>query len=85
VGRNGNHLTMNLVAADVSPLHLIQSDVRADSRRLLRFRDSRRDKSFGKISPRPSLPAGREEEREKYGGGVKLRPFLPAPGVRSGA
>jgi len=27
---------MNLVAADVSPLHLIQSNVRADSRRLLR-------------------------------------------------
>jgi len=28
---------MDLVAADVSPLHLIQSNVRADSRRLLRF------------------------------------------------
>jgi N-glycosylase/DNA lyase len=28
---------MNLVAADVSPLHLIKSNVRADSRRLLRF------------------------------------------------
>ena len=28
---------MNLVVADVSPLHLIQSNVRADSRRLLRF------------------------------------------------
>jgi N-glycosylase/DNA lyase len=31
---------MNLVAADVSPLHLIQSNVRADSRRLLRFNGS---------------------------------------------
>jgi hypothetical protein len=30
-------LPMNLVAADVSPLHLVQSNVRADSRRLLRF------------------------------------------------
>ena len=29
-----------LVAADVSPLHLIQSNVRADSRRLLRFNGS---------------------------------------------
>jgi len=29
---------MNLVAADVSPPHLIQSDVRADSRRLLHRR-----------------------------------------------
>jgi hypothetical protein len=28
-------LPMNLVAADVSPLHLIRGDVRADSRRLL--------------------------------------------------
>jgi hypothetical protein len=28
---------MNLVAADVSPLHLIVEKVRADSRRLLRF------------------------------------------------
>jgi prepilin-type N-terminal cleavage/methylation domain-containing protein len=32
---------MNLVAADVSPLHLIQSNVRADSRRLLRVRGAR--------------------------------------------
>ena len=32
---------MNLVAADVSPLHLIRSNVRADSRRLLRFPVSR--------------------------------------------
>jgi hypothetical protein len=44
---------MNLVAADMSPLHLIQSNVRADSRRLLRFRGSRRDKMFrGIFSPR---------------------------------
>jgi N-glycosylase/DNA lyase len=32
--------SINLVAADVSPLHLIQSNVRADSRRLLRFNGS---------------------------------------------
>ena len=31
-------IPMILVAADVSPLHLIQNKVRADSRRLLRFR-----------------------------------------------
>jgi N-glycosylase/DNA lyase len=31
---------INFVAADVSPLHLIQSNVRADSRRLLRFSGS---------------------------------------------
>ena len=36
-------LSMNLVAADVSPLHLIQSNVRADSRRLLRFKDLKRE------------------------------------------
>ncbi len=36
-------LPMNHVAADVSPLHLVQSDVRADSRRLLRFRGSKRE------------------------------------------
>ena len=34
---------INLVAADVSPLHLIQSNVRADSRRLLRFRGSKHE------------------------------------------
>ena len=43
---------MNLVAADVSPLHLIQSEVRADLRRLLRFRRQRSEFCFGKISPR---------------------------------
>ena len=34
---------MRLVAADVSPLHLVQGNVRADSRRLLRL-DSIRPK-----------------------------------------
>ena len=59
---------MNLVAADVSPLHLIQSNVRADSRRLLRFWGSRREKTFsgilafafllsGCVSPRSYLVA----------------------------
>ena len=38
-----SHLSMNLVAADVNPLHLIQSKVRADSRRLLRFRGSKHE------------------------------------------
>jgi len=40
---------MKLVAADVSPLHLIQSNVRADSRRLLRFRGSKRKQKFREI------------------------------------
>jgi hypothetical protein len=46
-------LPMNLVAADVSPLHLIQSNVRADSRRLLRFGGSMREcfRSGGRQMP----------------------------------
>jgi ATP-dependent helicase/nuclease subunit B len=43
-------LPINFVAADVSPLHLIQNNVRADSRRLLRFRDSKHEFVRG-ISP----------------------------------
>jgi ATP-dependent helicase/nuclease subunit B len=43
-------LPINLVAADVSPLHLIQNNVRADSRRLLRFRGAKHDFVRG-ISP----------------------------------
>jgi hypothetical protein len=42
----------NLVAADVRPLHFIQSNVRADSRRLPRFRGSRRDIMFRGILSR---------------------------------
>jgi len=53
-------LPMNLVAADVSPLHLIRSDVRADSRRLLQCRDSRREKCFGEFSPRLGGARGTE-------------------------
>jgi len=34
---------MNLVAADVSPLHLKPEEVRADSRPLLRFKGSMRE------------------------------------------
>ncbi len=41
---------MNLVAADVSPLHLNSEEVRADSRRLLRFRGSKRESSRGILS-----------------------------------
>ena len=54
---------MNPVAADVSPLHLIQSNVRADSRRLLRFRGSRREKMFRGILSPPSDGAERENHR----------------------
>src|SRR5438034_3315991 len=39
-------LPLNLVAADVSPLHLPLGKVRADSRPLLRFRGSRREILF---------------------------------------
>ncbi len=39
-----------LVAADVSPLHLTQSNVRADSRRLLRFMGSKYKFAWGFIS-----------------------------------
>src|SRR3990172_8765602 len=42
---------MNLVAADVSPLHLKSRKVRADSRRLLRFRGSIRESFRGILSP----------------------------------
>ncbi len=43
---------MNLVAADVSPLHLLLGKVRADSRRLLQFRGSTREVTFrGILSP----------------------------------
>ena len=37
INRSAATSSTNLVAADVSPLHLIRSNVRADSRRLLRF------------------------------------------------
>jgi hypothetical protein len=40
---------MNLVAPDVSPLHLVIRKVRADSRRPLRFKDAERKTSFGRI------------------------------------
>ena len=42
---------MNLVAADVSPLHLKADAVRADSRRRLRFRGSKRESFRGILSP----------------------------------
>jgi len=45
---------MNLVAvpqSGISPLNLIQNNVRADSRRLLRFWSSRRKKRFREFSP----------------------------------
>ena len=41
---------VNLVAADVSPLHLKFEKVRADSRRLLRFKGSMREISLGEFS-----------------------------------
>jgi len=53
------NLAANFVAADVSPFHLVQNNVRADSRRLLRFRGSRRDKIFRGILFRPRARNGR--------------------------
>ena len=52
---------MNLVAADVSPLHLPLGKVRADSRRLLRFRGSRREVFRGILSLNQSTPAPSKE------------------------
>jgi hypothetical protein len=49
---------MNLVAADVSPLHLIQNNVRADSRRLLRLDSIRPQAERYSFLP---LPANRGE------------------------
>ena len=50
--RPSDTLPMNLVAADVSPLHLLLGRVRADSRRLLQFRGSTREVTFrGNLSP----------------------------------
>ena len=54
-------LILKLVAADVSPLHLIQSDVRADSRRLLRFKGSIRE-CYRRI-PTPALSSEERENR----------------------
>ena len=49
---------MNLVAADVSPLHLLLGKVRADSRRLLQFRGSTREVTFrGKLSSLSRRPS----------------------------
>jgi len=43
---------VHLVAVDVSPLHLNSREVRADSRRLLRFKGSTREVFRGDLSPR---------------------------------
>ena len=42
-------LSMNLVAADVSPRHICLGEVSADSRRRLRFRGSKREVPFRRI------------------------------------
>ncbi|HEU0039250.1 MAG TPA: hypothetical protein VFR76_08250, partial [Verrucomicrobiae bacterium] len=46
-------LSTNVVAADVSPLHLKFEEVRADSRRLLRLKGSMLEIHFGEFSPVP--------------------------------
>jgi N-glycosylase/DNA lyase len=54
--------SINFVAADVSPLHLIQSNVRADSRRLLRFGGSGLNKNHLSYSfPTPQCIAAATE------------------------
>jgi len=45
-GGGADCLPLNLVAADVSPLTLPRREIRADSRRLLRFRGATRKKGF---------------------------------------
>jgi pseudouridine synthase len=66
-------LSMNLVAADVSPLHLILGKVRADSRRLLRFKGPKREPVRRILSP---------SDGEKDG--VRGTPTIPprAPPIR---
>jgi len=54
---------MNPVAADVSPLHMICRKVRADSRRLLRFRGAMREFIGRNLTPALS-PLGRGEGDE---------------------
>jgi len=61
---------MNLVAADVSPLHLPLGKVRADSRRLLLFRGSRREVFRGILSlnqPTPAPPRRGAKQRTRDG------------------
>ena len=59
----------SLVAADVSPLHLNSQEVRADSRRRLRFKGSMRDSRIVEASPERAAggsPAG--QRRDSAGG-----------------
>ena len=55
-------LSMNLVAADVSPRHSLWPKISADSRRRLRFRGSKRDVLFRIILTLILSPC--EEERK---------------------
>ncbi len=77
---------MNLVAADVSPLYSKSKEVRADSRRLLQFRGSKRETSFGEFSPRTSpprrgsSPRARQMFRGDYPSLVRL-PWVSPPAI----
>ena len=73
---------MNLVAADVSPLHLIQSNVRADSRRLLRFSDSKLE-FVREISPAGVFYVNLRGQYES--GGTRDEALADADGARKRA
>ena len=53
---------MNVVLGDLSPNPISLREVRADSRRRLRFRGSKRDCFFREFSPRPAFPAAGARE-----------------------
>src|SRR6266576_3899110 len=78
---------MNLVAADVSPLHLLLGKSRADSRRLLQFRGSTREVTFrGNLSslsrrPSPLIPLPSDVPLAAFIGGS---PFPAAKGFGAG-
>ena len=75
-------LPINLVAADVSPLHLIQNNVRADSRRLLRFRGAKHDFVRG-ISPAGVFYVNLRGQYES--GGTRDEALADAAGARKRA
>jgi ferredoxin-type protein NapF len=69
-GREQPPLAANPVAADVSPLHLHPREpesIRADSRRLLRFRSLKRKSERGSLTPTPS-PNGGEGDQKRVEG-----------------
>jgi hypothetical protein len=80
--QSGAHLPVNLVAADVSPLHLNSKTVRADSRRLLRFTNSSRKSVSENLTPTQS-PTGGEGARRAGEGEANMPRFAKAVAVQA--